>query len=57
MVVALCALVLRFVWVRFVRGSTLSGVIQGVQDLAPEAEKRNQKIRELTNPSAGNHDK
>jgi type VI protein secretion system component VasK len=57
MVLALVAIVLRFVWVRFVRGSAMSGVIQGVQELAPQAEKRNQALRDLTLPPAGNPDK
>ena len=56
-ILALFGIVLRYVWVRFVRGSTLSGVIQELQDLAPEAEKRNQTLRDLTNQSAGDHDK
>ena len=56
-IVALVLIVLRFVWVNFVRSSTLSRVVDGVQELAPKAEQRNQEFRELTGPPAGTQDK
>jgi len=56
-IVALFLIAIRFVWVHFVRGSTLFRVVNDAQELAPKAEQRNQDLRELTGPSAGKQDK
>jgi len=56
---ALAGIAIHYVWGYFGPHGTsyFSGAIRGVQELAPEAQKRNQKLREMTDRSGEDQDK
>jgi hypothetical protein len=56
---ALAGIAFHYLWGYFGPHGTsyFSGVIRGVQGLAPEAQKRNEKLREMTDRPAGSRDK
>ena len=56
---ALAGIAFHYLWGYFGPHGTsyFSGVIRGVQDLAPEAQKRNEKLREMTDRPGGGQDK
>jgi len=51
-IVALVLIAVRFVW-GYVGGGRAADAVRAVQKLAPEAERRNQELRELASPPAG----
>jgi hypothetical protein len=60
LLLALAGLVAWFAWTLFSRtyyGTRLPKVIQDVRDLTPEAQKRNEQIKDLSSPPAGRRDK
>jgi ABC-type siderophore export system fused ATPase/permease subunit len=56
LILAVVGLVIGFAWDCFTR-TRLFHVIRGVQELEPQAQKRNQELRELTGRPAENPDK